>query len=1028
MGWLLALLLPPVPTARGAPPLSEKSDRIHPRLLQLLDEYDRNGDAGLRRVSSAERIQLRESSAGALVPVIVEPRAGISARGIDRRRIEALGGRVDAVSDSFIRVLASPRDARRLADLPEVRVLRAPAIVRELGIGFGKIVSQSVTLTNAAILQQQGITGSGVKVAVIDEGFRGLASTIAAGELPPNTVTVDLTGNGIERGTSHGVAVAEQVVDMAPGVQLYCVKFFDEVDLENAAAYLRTNSIRIANFSISVLDRSYYDDTGPINAIINASHDTDGVFWSVASGNWADKHWRGPWSDSDGDGRLDFSPASNTLTLRPEANTAAGAVVQVLLNWNQWGNSVTDLDLYVMDKAGNTVGQSTNPQTGTQDPVESALFFNDPSRAPYQVVVVHAAGPLPPGLDITLISGLQNATFDKAVAVSSLTDPADAHGATAIGAISQSQYPSDAASPERYSSQGPTTDGRTKPDFCAPDATVTRTTGLIAGFAAFNSGQWHILGRDPGVYGRGTSFSAPVVAGAAALLLQQNPAMTAAQLTSTFSSQALKISIPAPNPLCGSGRLVASGTSIPPPPPAGSLERSFSFGGSGFLPVYGDWNGDGVATIGAFDPATATWYLRNEPGPGAPDVVFQFGPPGSIPVVGDWDGNGTTTIGVFVPGSAQWYLRNTNSSGAPDFAFQYGFPGVTPVVGDWKGDHRDTVGVYSPQTGQWLLRNELGGGAADMVFNFGYAGTQPVVGDWASLGRDGIGIFDPSSGTWLLRYSPTGGTPNVVQSSPDARGAVSISIPSSSPDLPGTAASALPPGAGAQVVRFDPRTGQWTQQYGLTSSSPFANFTYGGAGYVPVYGDWNGDGVATVGAFDPATATWYLRNTPGSGPAEVVFQFGVAGSIPVVGDWRGSGTTTVGVFVPGSAQWYLRNSNSAGAPDFMFHYGWPGVVPVVGDWTGNHVDTVGVYYPPTGQWFLRNSPGGGAPDLVFSYGYAGTLPLVGDWSATGRDGIGLYDPSSGLFWLRNTASSGSPDLTTSVGGGMTGGTAISWQP
>jgi hypothetical protein len=457
---------------------------------------------------------------------------------------------------------------------------------------------------------------------------------------------------------------------------------------------------------------------------------------------------------------------------------------------------------------------------------------------------------------------------------------------------------------------------------------------------------------------------------------------------------------------------------------AGGLESSFDFGGEGFVPVYGDWNGDGVATIGAFDPVTATWYLRNEPGPGKADFIFPFGPRGSIPVVGDWDGNGTTTIGVFVPESAQWYLRNSNSSGAPDISFRYGWSGVVPVAGNWGGGNYDGVGVYDPPSGLWLLRNSAGAGPADHVFSFGYAGTHPVAGDWAGLGTDGIGVFDPSTGTWLLRNKLGGGAPDLVIASPSARGGVSLGVPASSPDLPVGAATTLP--KGDQVALFGPG-GQWTLQYGHTSISPFASFSYGVAGFVPLYGDWDGNGTATPGVFDPSTATFYLRNEPGPGKADLVFQFGPPGSIPVVGDWDGNGTTTIGVFVPQRAQWYLRNSNSSGAPDISFQYGWSGVVPVAGNWAGNH-DGVGVYDPSSGLWVLRYSAGGGPPDQVFSYGYAGAQPVVGDWTHSGQDGVGIYDPSSGLFQLRNIPGPGSPDLRLTIGGGLRGGRAVVWTP
>ena len=45
------------------------------------------------------------------------------------------------------------------------------------------------------------------------------------------------------------------------------------------------------------------------------------------------------------------------------------------------------------------------------------------------------------------------------------------------------------------------------------------------------------------------------------------------------------------------------------------------------VPVSGDWNGDGIATAGAFSPATSTFYLRNSNSSGNADIVLTlFGP------------------------------------------------------------------------------------------------------------------------------------------------------------------------------------------------------------------------------------------------------------------------------------------------------------------------------------------------------------------------------------------------------------------
>jgi VCBS repeat-containing protein len=200
---------------------------------------------------------------------------------------------------------------------------------------------------------------------------------------------------------------------------------------------------------------------------------------------------------------------------------------------------------------------------------------------------------------------------------------------------------------------------------------------------------------------------------------------------------------PRPDVLDGQVREVASSSSNPDGQPA---EPDLILPGPAARPGLSP-------TLGAFDPADGRWYLRNAVAPGAPDTApFAYGAAGWVPLLGDWDGNGTLTIGVFDPFTATFYLRNSNDPGAPDFApFAFGTPGWAPVVGDWDGDGRDTVGVFDPATATFYLRNRNDPGAPDVTpFAFGGSGWRPVVGDWDGDGSTTVGVFDPS-GRWYLR-------------------------------------------------------------------------------------------------------------------------------------------------------------------------------------------------------------------------------------------------------------------------------------
>ncbi len=192
-------------------------------------------------------------------------------------------------------------------------------------------------------------------------------------------------------------------------------------------------------------------------------------------------------------------------------------------------------------------------------------------------------------------------------------------------------------------------------------------------------------------------------------------------------------------------------------------------------------------------------------------------------------------------------------------------------------------------------------------------------------------------------------------------------------------------------------------------------FSYGpaNAGWLPLVGDWDGDGTDTAGLYDPSTAAFHLKNSnvPGGG-ADAVFRFGPAGAgwQPLVGDFDGDGTDTVGLYDPATAGFHLKNTNSqGGGADVVFVYG-PrgnrGWTALMGDFNNDGVDTAGLYDPKAAGFHLKNSntTGGGADITPFSYGpaNAGWRPLVGDWNADGTDTIGLYAPNNGGFYLKNT--------------------------
>ena len=149
------------------------------------------------------------------------------------------------------------------------------------------------------------------------------------------------------------------------------------------------------------------------------------------------------------------------------------------------------------------------------------------------------------------------------------------------------------------------------------------------------------------------------------------------------------------------------------------------------MPVCGDWNGDGIDTVGVFDPRTARFYLINSVTRAAstPLIQVQFGGPGVLPVAGDWDGDGHATLGVWDPLPHYVYLINSLAPGAPrsQYSTEHCRDEVLSIAGDWGVDGKDGYGFWY---GASLELMSAPGGSLQDVSTFGQDGSVPVVGDW----------------------------------------------------------------------------------------------------------------------------------------------------------------------------------------------------------------------------------------------------------------------------------------------------------
>ncbi|MCX2954522.1 FG-GAP repeat domain-containing protein [Lentzea sp. NEAU-D7] len=225
---------------------------------------------------------------------------------------------------------------------------------------------------------------------------------------------------------------------------------------------------------------------------------------------------------------------------------------------------------------------------------------------------------------------------------------------------------------------------------------------------------------------------------------------------------------------------------------------------------------------------------------------------------------------------------------------------------------------------------------------------------------------------------------------------------------------------------YDPPFGVFTLRPSMTDSTAGQTYssTSPSATTQALICDWDGNGTRTPGRFDNGSILFSNTNT---GSLNLAFTFGATGDRALCGDWNGDGIDTIGVFKPSNSTWYLRNSNSSGAADISFATACYGTTPVAGDWNGDGIDTVGcVMNNNTLQWGLRNSHQDVNP-IAVDFGQSGDVPVVGDWDGNGIAGIGVYRPSTKTYYLRDSLSTGAAQHWIKFGNGDSSQQPLSWR-
>ena len=167
-----------------------------------------------------------------------------------------------------------------------------------------------------------GIRGAGVKVAVIDSGFRGYRDHL--GQELPVRVTVrsfHADGNLEARDSNHGVVCGEVIHAIAPDAELLFANWEpDHPDTFIAAVrWCRAQGVKVVNCSVVVPAWSDGDGGGAIHAelarFVGTGRQPTDMLAVACAGNLAQRHWSGAFRDN-GAGYHVWTPgqADNVLT------------------------------------------------------------------------------------------------------------------------------------------------------------------------------------------------------------------------------------------------------------------------------------------------------------------------------------------------------------------------------------------------------------------------------------------------------------------------------------------------------------------------------------------------------------------------------------------------------------------------------------------------------------------------------------------------------------------------------------------